>query len=125
MGVRVPGFRVQSSGFKAHVSGFKFLPKVQGLGVRGLGFGFRVQNLGFEVSGLKVRIVGSGSTWRSESSRASRAAGPDEGLGFRVKVVQGYLAHKKQPPFRILEYTSVQGPILPYRGTSLTRNSLP
>ena len=59
---------------------------VHGLGVRFSGFGFRVQNLGFEVSGLKVRIVGSGSTWRSESSKASRAAGPAERLGFQFRV---------------------------------------
>ena len=42
------------------------------------------------------------------------------GFGFRVKALQGYLTHKKQPPLRTLQYDYTQGPMVVLGGGAVS-----
>jgi len=95
MRVQGSGFRDQGSEFRVQGSGIR----VQGSGFRGLGSGVGVQGSGFRVV---VRVQGSG--FRVEGFRVQGLRCPAHHYSQRrcdaprLSRVQGYLAHKKQPP---------------------------
>ena len=85
-------FPVQGSGFR-----------VQGSGCRVQGAGFRVQDLGYRPSRGGCAARRSRPTRDTRDTRY-RVYTPHSGL-------QGYLAHKKQLPPRVLQYPYAYGPM--------------
>ena len=96
-GVRFWGVRVQ--GFGCDIGGFGFGDL--GLGVWMWGLGFIVLDLGWRDEGLVCRVQSPGPL-QAQSPRPLQAPRKTntgwEVEDFRGEGLQGYLAHKKQPP---------------------------